>query len=138
MSGEIIRDAVAVVAIIITLPYIALSSPADITEGVAIFLWGQVAASAVTWVVLLIIGARLSWRTPWHVLTDSIPYALLSLLAVIAMLLVKPLFDQPLAILACEAVTGIGIYLLINHLCDSKIQRDVIGYILGRWRQQKC
>lgn len=137
MAGEIIRDAVAIIAIFITLPYIAISTPTDLTEGVVIFLWGQVGASAVTWIVLLFIAARLSWRTPWQLLSDSIPYLLITLIAVGAMLRIPRLLTADWAILLCEIAAGGGIYLLLNYLHGSKMQRDVLEYILGRWRKRK-
>ncbi len=138
MAGEIIRDAVAIAAIIITLPYIALSTPDDLTEGVAIFLWGQVAASAVTWIVLLFIAARLSWRKPWQLISDSTPYLLITLIAAGAMLRIERLLTADWAILAGELITGIGIYILLNCLGGSKVQREVLEFLLGRWRKQKC
>lgn len=127
--SEIIRDGVAALAIIVTLPYIALSAPGQLTHGVAIFLWGQVAASAVAWAAMLWIAARMSWRTPWQFITDSLPYIAESLIVVVAMMSLKPLIDNPWGLIAAQTATGLSIYIIINYFAGSRIQTDLLAYI---------
>lgn len=127
--SEIIRDGVAVAAIVVTLPYIALSQPGHITQGIVIFLWGQVAASVVAWGAMLWVASRRSWRTPWQFITDSLPYIAESLIVVALLTLIKPLISNPWLLIAVQTVTGISIYVLINFIAGSKIQKDLITYL---------
>lgn len=57
---EIVRDVVAGVAIVFTLPYIAIETPESPVEGLKIFLLGQVLATMVTWGVTLYYVIRLT------------------------------------------------------------------------------
>ena len=128
VAAEVIRDVVALAAILITLPYIALSSPNDLTEGVRIFLWGQVAASAATWVVTLVITARLSRRHFGAYLYDLFPYLVETIVAMLPMLWLKEVIANPWLTLAAQGAVGLIIYVGINWLLRSRVQADAIAY----------
>lgn len=130
--SEIIRDGTALLAIFITLPYIALTTPDDITLGVTIFLWGQIIASIIAWAVMLVIAARTSWSTPWRFLSDSLPYAVLSLLIVCALFFMRPWLGGPWMQLVIMTLLGLGAYIAVNKLLGSRIQREVLAYIGAR------
>ena len=49
VAMETLRDGVALLFLLATLPFIALSTPADPVYGIRLLLYGQVAASAITW-----------------------------------------------------------------------------------------
>ncbi len=134
--AELLRDGVALAAIFITLPYIALTSPDDVTEGIRIFIWGQVIASAVTWAATLIITARLSWRTCWQYLVDLLPYAAETLLLIIPMHILSTVIPNPWVLVIAQSVIGLTLYLAINAALRSKIQRDAIEYLTGRFRRR--
>lgn len=130
--SEIIRDGTALAAIFITLPYIALSTPDDVTQGITIFLWGQVIASIVAWAVMLVIASRVSWSSPWRYLTDSMPYAALSLLMAVAVYFVGGAVDNPWLQMAVMGALGAAIYLAVNYLLGSKIQKEAIAFIRSK------
>lgn len=130
--SEIIRDGTALTAIVITLPYIALSTPDDVTQGITIFLWGQVIASIVAWAVMLVIASRVSWSSPWRYLTDSMPYAVLSLLMAVAIYFVGGAVDNPWLQMAVMGASGAAIYLAVNFLLGSKIQKEAIAFIRSK------
>lgn len=132
VNTEIIRDVVALAAIFVTLPYIALSSPADVTEGLRIFIGGQVVASAATWLATLILSARLTVNGVGRFLLDLVPYAALSLPIMAAMALLAPLISDPWTLIATQSAVGIGAWLGVNALLGSVIQRDVLKYIARR------
>lgn len=130
--SEIIRDGTAIAAIIITLPYIALTTPDDITLGVTIFLQGQVIASFIAWGVMLVIASRTSWSTPRRFICDSLPYAALSLLIACGLFFLRPYLGGPWLQIAAMTVIGLTAYILVNHLLGSAIQREVLSYIASR------
>lgn len=130
--SEIIRDGTALVAILITLPYIALSSPENVTEGIAIFLWGQVIASVVAWAVMLVIAAKVSWSSPLTYIFDSMPYALQSLMIGAVIVYLSPLISDPWIQIAVFGAAGGAAYLGINYLLGSKIQKEVLAHLLRR------
>ncbi|MCC8071908.1 MAG: lipopolysaccharide biosynthesis protein [Bacteroidales bacterium] len=130
--SELLRDGVAVVAIVLTLPYISLSSPSDFTEGVRIFVVGQVVASAVAWVALLFIGARIAGRSAWEFCFDNIPYLAETLVVMLPMTLLAGIIENPWLLMAAQGLVGIGLYWLLNRMGGSKVQADMMAYIKGK------
>ncbi len=129
---ELMRDVVAIVAIIATLPVISLSTEGDPVQGVRIFLWGQVAAAAVTWIATLMIVSRLAGRTSRAMAWDNVPYLAESLVVMLPCVYINTLALHPLPALCLQLIVGGGLYLLINHLAGSVIQRDALRYLAGR------
>lgn len=130
--SEALRDGVALAAIVVTLPWIALATPADPTEGLRIFLWGQVMASAVTWVATLAIAVRLTHRGAAAFIADLAPYVALTLAVMAAMWLPIAWIANPWLLLAAQTAIGLTLYLGVNALLGSKIQADAMAYIRGR------
>lgn len=129
---EMVRDVTALIAIILTLPYISLSEPGAITQGLVIFLWGQVAASVIAWMVTLVYAARLSRRRVLEYITDLAPYTIETIAICTVMMLWTSVISNPWLLIAAQALTGVAIYLGVNHLAGSTIQRDALNYILKR------
>lgn len=125
---EVIRDGAAFVAILLTLPYIALSTPGSPVEGLTIFLLGQAAAAALTWVVSLVAAARLVKRPFFAWLGDLLPYIALTLLALAPCIYIGSLPMHPFAICVVQAITFAVIYLGSGFLLKSRIQSDLIAY----------
>lgn len=133
--SEIIRDGTAVIAIIATLPYIALSSPENLTEGITIFLWGQVIASVIAWAVMMIIAARVSWSNPWRYLYDLLPYAAISLLIAMGLWWMRDLIANPWLQIAAVSIAGTVIYIGINRMLGSKIQAEAFAFLRSRFHK---
>ncbi|MDE6485670.1 MAG: lipopolysaccharide biosynthesis protein [Duncaniella sp.] len=129
---EIMRDAAAVAAILITIPYIGLSTPADVTLGIAIFLWGQLAASVITWAVTLYLTARVTPRSAIAYLADLLPYIILSAVAVAPAWLIGRMAFAPALALLLQGVTSLALYTGICALTGSRIQRDALAYLRGK------
>ena len=132
ISTEIIRDIVALVAIALTLPYVTLSTPDEPTKGIAILLWGQIAAAIIAWLYTVYFAAKLSWRHWWTFFTDSLPYAATTILALLPAGFLARIMENEMALLISQCATSIGLYLLLNHIAGSKIQKDVIAWIWKR------
>ncbi|MBD5316925.1 MAG: lipopolysaccharide biosynthesis protein [Bacteroides sp.] len=129
---EALRDGIALAAIIVTLPMIALSSPADPTEGLRIFLIGQVLASAVTWVVTLVITVRLTARSVLSFVRDLLPYMGLTAVAMAVMGLLLDWQVSPWIAAAAQLAVGAVIYFGANAALGSKIQADALAMIMRR------
>ncbi|MCM1354936.1 MAG: lipopolysaccharide biosynthesis protein [Staphylococcus sp.] len=129
---EIVRDVVAAIAIIFTLPYIAIETPDSPVEGLKIFLMGQVLASAVTWGVTLFYVIRLTGRHLGAYLLDLLPYCLETVAIAIPCVMIGRMAFPPLVVCFMQAAFFVCLYLGVNALLKSKIQRDAIGYFRGR------
>jgi O-antigen/teichoic acid export membrane protein len=126
---EVLRDVVAAVGIVVTLPWINLQTPGHIVAGLELLLIGQVVASAVTWVVTLITTSRLTAIPATMLLRDMLPY-LCSTIAIMAILWAIGLcrLDAWLT-LTLQAVAALALYLGVNAIFPSKIQRELFAYI---------
>lgn len=134
---EIVRDSIAIIAIVISFPFITMSTPNNPTYGLAIFLWGQVIASALAWVFMLVLASRVSWSRPGRFLADLAPYLLLSL-GVGAILWAVSLMDlNPWAMLVLQGVLGLVVYFGLCRLAGSVIQRDVLQYLRAQLGRKK-
>ena len=60
---ELLRDGAALLALVVTLPVLAHSYPDDLTYGIKIMLLGQVIAYAVTFIVMLAVISKLTFRS---------------------------------------------------------------------------
>lgn len=132
---EVMRDSASIIAIIITLPYIAVTTPGNVVYGVEIFLWGQLAASALTWVATLVIVTRLTGRSFMGYIGDLLPYCALTCIGLVPCIIISGLGHMhPLVICVLQALAFIIVYVGANALMKSKIQSDVFGYLFGRFR----
>lgn len=131
MWMEILRDGVAIAALVATLPYLAVSLPEDPVYGLTVMLWGQLGASALTCAVTLRIVSRLTSRPVRQYLADMAPYVALSLVIAFVMWFTGTFIISPslsCVVLSAEAVI---LYAGINYLSGSRIQRDVFAFICG-------
>ena len=131
---EIIKDALIFAAIMSTVWF----------HNVPVLVWGQLAASVVTYVIVLVIVSRATSISPWRMLADLLPYALLGTAMTAAALLAGTLigrflpatFIGSLAELTVMIVVGILAYLLLARLTHRPELTEVAGYALGRFRRR--
>lgn len=134
---ELIRDGAAIIALVATLPFMAMSTSDNPVYGIEILLWGQIIASAITWLATLMATAPLSNRTIWGYMVDLTPYLVQTLMIMIPMHLLSFVIDNVVLLLTAQAVTGAVLYLSINHIMRSKIQKDAFDYFLHRFRKRE-
>lgn len=134
---EILRDGVAILALIVTLPYMAMTTASDPVWGLRILLWGQLIASALTWLVTLIVVNRLTHRSWLNYLKDCLPYLVETIAIMGAMVALTTIIENKWLLLAAQGLTGLGLYLAINAMMRSQIQRDALDYILHRFRKKR-
>lgn len=129
---EIVRDTAAVIALAATFPFMALTMPGDPVYGLRILLWGQIAATLLTWVASFVVTVRVTGVGPWRFITDMLPYFMQTILIIPVMLIVAMPIAAPWLKLTVMAITALTLYLGGNHLFHSKIQREVLQYITGK------
>ena len=127
--AEMLRDGLVLLAIIITVPYIALETAGNITLGVQIFVAGQVVAAFVSWAVMLVWVSSLSYSTPRRFVLDMVPYAFESIAISAAIWPLAGVIDNAWLLLGAQGALMLTAYLGINHVLRSKIQQDVIEYL---------
>lgn len=129
---ETVRDVTAVIALAATFPYMAIVTPTDPVWGVTVMLWGQLAATVVSWIVALVTVARITGVPVMAFVTDNLPYLSLTLLAVVP---VVPLLSSGLEAwlqLCAGASIGLTVYVIANALLRSRVQADALAYLRGR------
>lgn len=129
---EIVRDTAAVIALAVTFPFMALTMPGDPVYGLRILLWGQIAATLLTWVASFVVTVRTTGVGPWRFITDMMPYFMQTILIIPVMLIVAMPIAAPWLKLTVMVITALTLYLGGNHLFHSKIQREVLQYITGK------
>lgn len=127
--AEMLRDGLVLLAIIITVPYIALETDGNITLGVQIFVAGQVMAAFVAWAVMVVWVSRLSYSTPRRFVLDMVPYAVESMAIAAGAGLLAAVIDNAWLLLGAQGTIMLAAYLGINHVFKSKIQQDVLEYL---------
>lgn len=136
---EVIRDAAAIVAIIATLPYIALAPVMNPVYGVEIFLWGQLAAAIITWVVSLVIIVRITGRNILAYIADLAPYCAITCLGLLPCIYIPDIHGlNDISICALQVIAFGVVYIGVNSLLKSRIQTDVLGYLLGSKSHKKA
>lgn len=129
---EVLRDGAALIGIILALPYISLSTYDNAVYGLTILLWGQVAASFITWVATLIVTSRLTKISAWGYLRDMLPYLLSSLVIGGAVYMLAMTSMSPIALLLTQGSAALLLYIATNFFFPSKIQRDIFDYLRGK------
>lgn len=132
IAMETLRDGAALVFLVATLPFIAMTSVGDPVYGIRLLLWGQVAASAISWLVMVIKTAPVSGRSVGSFLVDSVPYLVETLVIMAALYLESLVVENCWALLILQGLTSLGLYLGVNALLHSVVQKDVLGFLRGR------
>ncbi len=133
---EIFRDAIAIIAIFITLPYMVISYDYDIVYGMKILLWGQLITSAMGCIATMFYAAKYANVKLVKYIGEWIPYILLTCVIILPMYIVTHYLSTPVIIIMLQLIIGAGLYLLFNHIFHSKIQKDAFDYILYRFRKK--
>lgn len=123
---ELLRDSVAIVAVVAVLPYIDLSTPGNIVAGVEYLLWGQLIASVVTWIVTVRVCAHVTGVPVRSMLADILPYIIITLPLAAGCWWVGQTALSPLWGVAIGGVAAVALYIAVNALAGSRIQRDIL------------
>ena len=119
--SEAVKDTLAIVAIIATLPF-----------GIGWLVGGQVIATVVYFVYAVWLVSSTTQYNSWTMAKELLPYVALSLLSLVPVTLLPLLLHHPLPLLAAQVVAFTAVYLAANSLLHSRIQQEVLAYLLHR------
>lgn len=131
---EIVRDVTALIAILLTLPYISLSTPEEPVAGLKILLYGQLFASVLTWGITLWIAAPLTGFKRVDYFLQPLPYLMQTILIGLSVSLMTNMDIKPLTLCIIQAAVSVAIYFLLNFILKSKIQKEAFAYIFREKR----
>ena len=121
---ETVKDALMVAAIFITIPF-----------GVTIMIVGQLIASVLFYIYSIVItGKKTGYRTA-SMVADIVPYACIAAVVAIIQWLTGSILDNAILSLAAQCAVCVIGYYLINRIFAPEIQKEVLGYALGRFRK---
>lgn len=129
---EMLRDGAALVLLFVTLPFVAMERGGDTVFGIKLLLAGQILASAISWGVMVVKTAPVSGRSVGSFLADSVPYLVESLVIMVVLWAESLVIDDCWTLLLCQGITCVALYLGVNTVLDSVIQRDVIAFLRGK------
>ena len=116
---EIVKDVLMVAAIVVTIPL-----------GVEAMIWGQLAASVIFYVYAIFEAGHLTGYRPSLMVLDAVPYAAIACVAMAAQWGVWYAVGNAWASLLLQTAVGLGVYYLANRLLHSKIQDEVLAFVL--------
>lgn len=132
MWMEALRDGVALIALFVTLPFINESRAGNPVWGLEIMLWGQILSSFVAWIATLILTMRLIKAQIRIFLADLMPYLGLVLFISVILIGIDWIIKSDIIVLLLQIIVALTLYLGINRLAGSNIQREAIAYILKK------
>jgi len=130
--AEVLRDGVALAAVVMTLPYLALSTADNPVFGLEVLLWGQILASVVAWVATLAIAVRVSGRSLRLFAADNAPYVVQAAVAVVAAWLLAWIPMPAIVLVMAQAVVGCGVYVALNAMFGSVLQREAFAMLFRK------
>ncbi|MGM9842620.1 MAG: lipopolysaccharide biosynthesis protein [Muribaculaceae bacterium] len=129
VAMEIVRDVTSLAALFITLPMMSLTTPGDIVYGIKMMIIGQIIASIITWLITLIVAAKASRHHPCQYILHLLPYLIISLTCTAAAYPITQIITNPWQQTALIAISTIALYLIINHIFKSQLQKEILQYI---------
>lgn len=125
---EIVKDGLIFVAIMSTVWF----------HSVPLLVWGQLGASALTYMIVLAIASRSTGVRISRMVGDLLPYAGMSLVMATVCWLVKPVSDIPVLQLLLMITVGMASYILIARVSRCSELTEASGYLFGRFRRRRA
>ena len=122
---EFVKDGLTLAAILSTI----------FMQSVEALVWGQLAASAATYIFILFITSRNTGYHKTSFIADMIPYLLTTIVCCIVMWFVGNLVDHNITIIALQSIVGLMLYYIGLRLIKSPILADVERHIVGHFKK---
>lgn len=132
LKMEAVRDSIAGIALIASLPVLNLETPGHPVMGIEILLWGQTLAAALAWLYTLWTVAPRCGFTLAQFVTHSLPAASLTLVSMALAWLATTMCSTAWLQLAAGVVAGAGCYILLNRVFKIRAQSDIVAFLLKR------
>lgn len=124
---EIIKDFLIFAAIMSTVWF----------DSVAILVWGQLGASFVTYIIVLMIGSKAVGMSPACMVGDLMPFMIISLVMGVSAWLVMHLTGIAILQLLLMLVTGTSVYILLCGITRRQELPEATSYLFGRFRRPR-
>ena len=122
---EFVKDGLTLAAILSTI----------FMQSVEALVWGQLAASATTYIFILFITSRNTGYQKTSFIADMALYFLTTIVCCIAMWFVGNLVDHNITIIALQSIVGLMLYYIGLRLIKSPILADVERHIVGHFKK---
>lgn len=125
--SEIVKDVSTVIAIVVTIPF-----------GITWLVAGQVFAGIIYYCYALYLVGNVTGYSRWSLVKDALPYVALTIVALAPAVALSYVIGNAWLLFGAQVMASAGLYLLMNKCLKSKIQDDVIGYVLGGLRKKRA
>ena len=129
---EIVRDGIALIALILTFPYMAVSYPDNPVWGLSVLVVGQLVASFITWVITLVYAGLKTGVGIKSLLLQPLPYLVFTLAISAIMMYASSYCNNDYVMLGVEVMIGLCLYLGVNKLAGSEIQNDALVFLMRK------
>lgn len=127
---EALRDTTAILALVATMPFMAMTVVDDPVYGLAIMLWGQLAASVVAWVGTLICVVRVTPVRIKTLLGDLAPFFAFAVIMAVPAVLTACSISVPWLALTASVAVGAAVYIGLNAIFGARVQKEAVAYLL--------
>jgi O-antigen/teichoic acid export membrane protein len=114
-----------------------IAIPATIFSGsLEVLVWGQAAASLITFVIALAISSKATGYGAVRMLKDLVPFLAISVLSAAAAMLAGSLIASPMLMLSAEIAMGALAYIWMLKTLRIPELPEMASYLLGRFRKK--
>ena len=123
--SEVVKDAIMVAAIVVTVRY-----------GIVWLVIGQVVAGVICYGYNVWLVQRVTGYKAMRVLGETTSYMLMTVVAVLAGMSLNLVLDNAWLLLPAQVLVCGAVYVALNYVVGGEIQREVLEYALGRFRRK--
>jgi O-antigen/teichoic acid export membrane protein len=123
---EFVKDALTLIAIVSTITM----------QSVEALVWGQMIAGAATYLFILWLASRNTGYSKRRFLIDMAPYALLTILTMIAMWSLSLVITNDILLLLSQLTVGAIVYYAVLRVTGSTILMEAQSYITSHFRKK--
>ena len=123
---ELVKDALIFIAILSTMW----------SGNLTLIVWGQFAASAITYFIVLRMASRITGYPPLRMLSDLLPsLGVAAAMAALCLFMIN-IPAPPAVRLVATIAAGAVAYILVAKVCRLRELKDAAGYLLGRFKKK--
>ena len=123
---EVVKDSLIFIAILATVW----------ARSIELLVWGQLAASLLTWIYVLAVTSRATGYRPSRMLADMLPFAGTALTMCPLCLAILPFVANPWLQLVAMIPAGIILYIFLLHVFRVPELPEASAYVFGRLRRK--
>lgn len=126
IQSEIVKDVLTVIAIIATVSF-----------GLEALVIGQLVAGVIYYLYSIWLTYKVTGYNANYIVYDVVTYVAVTAITVLVVHTLEILHINAWILLALQFIVGLLLYVGLNKVLGSKIQEDVFGYLMSRYRNKK-